>query len=238
MGVANRKSVAWHVEPRAGRGRRGSRLRRAERSPPRAGAAAGRRRRRVRLRRRVRGPDRPARARARRAVRRASTASSTRSPSPTTPASRSRSTRRPKRDFLRAFDISCFSLVAVSNALKDLLAPDASVVTISISTTRMASENYGYMAPDQGGARFVAGLPGQVVQPLLAGAVQRRGPRLAEDLGLGRHPRLRRFVPVRRAGHAPQTGRAAPRKWPTWPRSCSAPAPAASTPSGSSSTPA
>ncbi len=53
----------------------------------------------------------------------------------------------PKRAFLRAFDISCFSLVAVSNALKDLLAPDASVVTISISTTRMASENYGYMAP-------------------------------------------------------------------------------------------
>jgi enoyl-[acyl-carrier protein] reductase I len=52
-----------------------------------------------------------------------------------------------KREFLRAFDISCFSLVAVSNALKNLLAPDASVVTISISTTRMASENYGYMAP-------------------------------------------------------------------------------------------
>ena len=53
----------------------------------------------------------------------------------------------PKRDFLRAFDISCFSLVAVSNAVKDLLAPDGSVVTISISTTTMASENYGYMAP-------------------------------------------------------------------------------------------
>ncbi len=52
-----------------------------------------------------------------------------------------------KRDFLRAFDISCFSLVAVSNALKDLFARDASVVTISISTTQMASENYGYMAP-------------------------------------------------------------------------------------------
>src|SRR3954471_15039918 len=29
----------------------------------------------------------------------------------------------PKRVFLRAFDISCFSLVAVSNALRDLLAP-------------------------------------------------------------------------------------------------------------------
>ena len=53
----------------------------------------------------------------------------------------------PKRDFLRAFDISCFSLLAVSNALKELLAKDGSVVTISISTTRMASENYGYMAP-------------------------------------------------------------------------------------------
>jgi enoyl-[acyl-carrier protein] reductase I len=52
-----------------------------------------------------------------------------------------------KRDFLRAFDISCFSLVAVSNSLKDLLSKDASVVTISISTTTMASENYGYMAP-------------------------------------------------------------------------------------------
>ena len=33
------------------------------------------------------------------------------------------------------------------NALKDLLEPDASVVTISISTTQMASESYGYMAP-------------------------------------------------------------------------------------------
>jgi enoyl-[acyl-carrier protein] reductase I len=53
----------------------------------------------------------------------------------------------PKRAFLRAFDISCFSLVAVSNALKRLLAPEASVVAISISTTTMASENYGYMAP-------------------------------------------------------------------------------------------
>jgi len=53
----------------------------------------------------------------------------------------------PKRAFLRAMDISCFSLIAVSNALKDLLQSDASVVTVSISTTRMASENYGYMAP-------------------------------------------------------------------------------------------
>lgn len=53
----------------------------------------------------------------------------------------------PKREFLRAVDISCYSLIAVSNALKDLLVRDGSVVTISISTTRMASENYGYMGP-------------------------------------------------------------------------------------------
>ena len=52
-----------------------------------------------------------------------------------------------KRAFLRAFDVSCYSLVALSNALKQQFARNASVVTISISTTRMASENYGYMAP-------------------------------------------------------------------------------------------
>jgi enoyl-[acyl-carrier protein] reductase I len=52
-----------------------------------------------------------------------------------------------KRAFLRAMDISCHSLLALSNALKDLLESDASVVTVSISTTQMASENYGYMAP-------------------------------------------------------------------------------------------
>jgi len=52
-----------------------------------------------------------------------------------------------KKAFLQAVDISCFSLVSISRAFADLLAKDASVVTISISTTRMASENYGYMAP-------------------------------------------------------------------------------------------
>lgn len=52
-----------------------------------------------------------------------------------------------KHDFLQAVDISCFSLIQVCNSLKDILAPDASIVTMSISTTRMASENYGYMGP-------------------------------------------------------------------------------------------
>ena len=53
----------------------------------------------------------------------------------------------PRSAFLQAVDISCFSLMAVSNAMRELLDPDGSVVTISISTTRMAAENYGYMAP-------------------------------------------------------------------------------------------
>lgn len=52
-----------------------------------------------------------------------------------------------KPQFLQAMDISCFSLVTICNALKEGFAPDAAVVAISISTTRMASENYGYMAP-------------------------------------------------------------------------------------------
>lgn len=49
--------------------------------------------------------------------------------------------------FLQAVNISCFSLTALVNAFRDRLARDASVVTISISTTRMASESYGYMGP-------------------------------------------------------------------------------------------
>jgi enoyl-[acyl-carrier protein] reductase I len=52
-----------------------------------------------------------------------------------------------KSQFLRAVDISCFSLISLANAFRDLLDPSASVVTISISTTCMASENYGFMAP-------------------------------------------------------------------------------------------
>lgn len=52
-----------------------------------------------------------------------------------------------KRDFLQCVSISCFSLIAIANAFKALLTSTASVVTISISTTRMAVESYGYMAP-------------------------------------------------------------------------------------------
>ncbi|MBI5428420.1 MAG: SDR family oxidoreductase [Nitrospinae bacterium] len=53
----------------------------------------------------------------------------------------------PRKDFLQSVDISCYSLIALSNAFKDLFDPKASVATVSISTTRMAAENYGYMGP-------------------------------------------------------------------------------------------
>jgi enoyl-[acyl-carrier protein] reductase I len=53
----------------------------------------------------------------------------------------------PRADFLRAMQVSAFSLVELASALQPLFERRASVVTISISTTRMAAENYGYMAP-------------------------------------------------------------------------------------------
>lgn len=52
-----------------------------------------------------------------------------------------------RADFLQAIDISCYSLVALARALKPHFARDASVVTISISSTTIAAESYGYMAP-------------------------------------------------------------------------------------------
>lgn len=52
-----------------------------------------------------------------------------------------------RKQFLQAIDISCFSFIAIANALKSALLPNASVITISISTTKMASESYGFMAP-------------------------------------------------------------------------------------------
>jgi enoyl-[acyl-carrier protein] reductase I len=48
-------------------------------------------------------------------------------------------------DFLQATNISCFSFVKLSNAIKETLTSDASVVTISISNTRATS--YGYLGP-------------------------------------------------------------------------------------------
>jgi len=53
----------------------------------------------------------------------------------------------PRQAFLAAVDASAFSFVALANALRPRLAPEASLVAISISSTRTAAENYGYMAP-------------------------------------------------------------------------------------------
>ncbi|MBF0520882.1 MAG: SDR family oxidoreductase, partial [Nitrospirae bacterium] len=52
-----------------------------------------------------------------------------------------------KVDFLQAVDISCYSLINLSCAFKDLFDNNASVVTISVPFTKIAVENYGYMAP-------------------------------------------------------------------------------------------
>ncbi|MEK9629614.1 MAG: SDR family oxidoreductase [Nitrospinota bacterium] len=52
-----------------------------------------------------------------------------------------------RKDFLQSIDISCYSLIALADSLKGMLDKNASVVSVSISTTRMAAENYGYMAP-------------------------------------------------------------------------------------------
>lgn len=53
----------------------------------------------------------------------------------------------PRKAFLAAVDASAFSFVALANALKGRLAQDGALVAISISSTRTAAENYGYMAP-------------------------------------------------------------------------------------------
>lgn len=50
-------------------------------------------------------------------------------------------------DFLQSIHISCYSLIALSQALQHHFDPQASVVTVSISNTKMAAENYGYMGP-------------------------------------------------------------------------------------------
>jgi enoyl-[acyl-carrier protein] reductase I len=52
-----------------------------------------------------------------------------------------------REDFLQCVSVSCYSLIAIANAFKEILDRRASIVTISISTTRMAVESYGYMAP-------------------------------------------------------------------------------------------
>ena len=52
-----------------------------------------------------------------------------------------------REDFLQATQISCFSIVEVVNAFKSHLADDASILAIGISSHQVTAENYGYMSP-------------------------------------------------------------------------------------------
>jgi len=65
-----------------------------------------------------------------------------------------------RADFLQATAVSAFSLVEIARAFKPLLARDASVVTIGISSLLVTPDNYGYMGPIKAAlestARFLA----------------------------------------------------------------------------------
>lgn len=52
-----------------------------------------------------------------------------------------------RADFLQATAISAFSLVEMARALQPLLAKDASVVSLGISSLQVTPDNYGYMGP-------------------------------------------------------------------------------------------
>ncbi len=65
-----------------------------------------------------------------------------------------------RKDFLQATAISAFSLVELARAFKPHLARQASVVTIGISSLTVTPDNYGYMGPIkaalESAARFLA----------------------------------------------------------------------------------
>lgn len=65
-----------------------------------------------------------------------------------------------RKDFLQATAISAFSLVEIARAFKPRLAKNASVVTIGISSLLVTPDNYGYMGPVKAAldsvARFLA----------------------------------------------------------------------------------
>ena len=109
-----------------------------------------------------------------------------------------------KRDFLQAVDVSAYSLMRLAGALRELFHEEASVVAMSISTTRMASESYGYMGPVKAAldsavvflAKSFSGLQSER-------ALQRRpAPVCSKTSVVRRNPGLPRELPVR--GAAPR----------------------------------
>lgn len=65
-----------------------------------------------------------------------------------------------RADFLQATAVSAFSLIELARAFKPHLARNASIVTIGISSLRVTPDNYGYMGPIkaalESAARFLA----------------------------------------------------------------------------------
>lgn len=55
--------------------------------------------------------------------------------------------RTSRGDFLQATAISAFSLVELAEAFRPLFVPNASVVSIGISSLLVTPDNYGYMGP-------------------------------------------------------------------------------------------
>lgn len=53
----------------------------------------------------------------------------------------------PRRDFLEAMDISCYSFIRLGGLFAPYLEENGAMLAISISSTAMAAESYGYMAP-------------------------------------------------------------------------------------------
>jgi enoyl-[acyl-carrier protein] reductase I len=88
--------------------------------------------------------------------------------------------RTSRADFLEAVDVSCFSLVALVHALEGVFRSGGAIVATSISTTRMAAEGYGFMAPAKAAldstvaflAKSLAREPGVRVNAVCAGPLK------------------------------------------------------------------
>ena len=113
-----------------------------------------------------------------------------------------------KVQFLRTMDVSCYSLIAVANALKPLLTAKASVVTVSISTTRMANQNYGFMAPVKAALDSSLAFLAKSFSEFSEVRFNRRRARAFEDQRLCRNPRLCGRLSVRRTGDSTRCRRA------------------------------
>ena len=115
----------------------------------------------------------------------------------------------PRPAFLQAVDISCYSLIAISNAFRELLNHEqGSVVTISISTTRMAAENYGYMAPIKAALDSTVAFLAKSFSEFSRVRFNAVCPGLLKTASSAGIPGVRGLLPVCRTGHAAKTGRA------------------------------